>query len=217
MSSVDDLNGKKRAILIAAEKCFAAQSYEGVSIRDIAHEAAVPVALVGYYFGAKNELYHAIFEYHSSYLAERLDKLRHARQQARNDSMLDAVIAAFILPTLQLNQHPEGKYFCRMVMRGAIDQHEASERIYQDFYEPMAKEFIAALRDALPDASADSICWSYQFTLGALLHHVVDTSLPRLAGTPYADKLNLNAAPYLLKFISSGIRATIDTGVAEEN
>lgn len=204
MRSVEDLNGRKRAILIAAEKCFAAQSYEGVSIRDIAHEAAVPIALVGYYFGAKNELYHAIFEYHSSYLGNRLNQLRDARRQHTGGNMLDAVIAAFVLPTLELNQHPEGQYFCRVVMRGAIDQHEASERVAKDFYDPMARECIAALRDALPHASNDSIRWSYQFMLGALLHHVVDT---RLSHLDEHDAPLQHATPYLLRFISHGIRA----------
>ncbi|MEB0138635.1 MULTISPECIES: TetR/AcrR family transcriptional regulator [unclassified Undibacterium] len=196
MNSVDELSGKKRSILIAAEKCFAAQSYEGVSIRDIAHEANVPVALVGYYFGAKNQLYHAIFEYHSAYLNERLLALRATRHGHTVE--LDAVLAAFVRPLLQLREQTESADFARMVMRGVIDRHEASERIRADFYAPMADELIAALQDALPLATQTSLCRSYQWALGALLHHV-------LAADPGGDEAADDAA--LLRFLSHGIRA----------
>ena len=54
-----DQPDKPLTILLAAEKLFALNGFHGVSIRDIATEAGVPLALVGYYFGAKHELYHA--------------------------------------------------------------------------------------------------------------------------------------------------------------
>jgi len=56
-----------------------------VSIRQIADEAQVPLALVGYYFGAKQQLYHAIFEHWSSIIKERLSRAenRHGRSDRR--------------------------------------------------------------------------------------------------------------------------------------
>ena len=54
---------RRFAILLAAEKLFAQRGYNGVSIRQIAEEAGVPLALVGYYFGPKQDLFHAIFEH----------------------------------------------------------------------------------------------------------------------------------------------------------
>ncbi|MFP5444603.1 MAG: TetR family transcriptional regulator, partial [Betaproteobacteria bacterium] len=44
-------------ILQAAERLFATRGFHGVSIRDIADEAGVPLALVGYYYGPKLSLY----------------------------------------------------------------------------------------------------------------------------------------------------------------
>ena len=43
-------------ILQAAERLFATRGFHGVSIRDIADEAGVPLALVGYYYGPKLSL-----------------------------------------------------------------------------------------------------------------------------------------------------------------
>jgi AcrR family transcriptional regulator len=55
--------GERRTdILLAAERLFARHGYRGVTIRQIAERAAVPLALVGYYFGPKHALFHAVFE-----------------------------------------------------------------------------------------------------------------------------------------------------------
>ena len=56
---------RRHAILLAAEKLFAQHGYHAVTIRQIADEAEVPLALVGYYYGPKHELFHAIFEHWS--------------------------------------------------------------------------------------------------------------------------------------------------------
>ena len=66
---------RRQNILLAAEKLFAKYGYHAVSIRHIADEAQVPLALVGYYFGAKHELYHAIFEHWRATIDERLASL----------------------------------------------------------------------------------------------------------------------------------------------
>lgn len=49
-------------ILAAAERLFAARGYEGAAVRDIAKEANVNGAMVHYYFGSKESLYHAVIE-----------------------------------------------------------------------------------------------------------------------------------------------------------
>jgi len=49
----------RAAILEAARSRFADQGYDGASLRDIAAEAGVDVALVSRYFGSKDELFRA--------------------------------------------------------------------------------------------------------------------------------------------------------------
>lgn len=55
-------NEKQLSIIDAAEKLFALKGFEGASVRDIAHEADVNVAMISYYFGSKEKLMEAIFE-----------------------------------------------------------------------------------------------------------------------------------------------------------
>jgi AcrR family transcriptional regulator len=56
-------NGQRRRdrILSAAERLFSEAGIDGVSMREIAAEAGVQLALISYYFGTKQELYRAVF------------------------------------------------------------------------------------------------------------------------------------------------------------
>jgi AcrR family transcriptional regulator len=51
---------KKEAILIEAEKLFSEQDFDAVSVRDIAKEANVNIAMISYYFGSKEKLFEAL-------------------------------------------------------------------------------------------------------------------------------------------------------------
>jgi AcrR family transcriptional regulator len=57
-----ELNDKQLTILTAAEKLFSTMGFDGTSVRDIATEAGVNVAMISYYFGSKEKLMEAIFE-----------------------------------------------------------------------------------------------------------------------------------------------------------
>jgi len=50
------LNDKQIHILQMAEKLFAENGFDGTSIRDIAKEANVNIAMISYYFGSKEKL-----------------------------------------------------------------------------------------------------------------------------------------------------------------
>lgn len=58
-----DLTEKQIHIIEVAEKLFAEQGYDGTSIRDISKAAGVNLAMVSYYFGSKEKLLEAIFQY----------------------------------------------------------------------------------------------------------------------------------------------------------
>lgn len=54
--------GKQLQIIEVAERLFSRQGYNGTSVRDIAKEAGVNVAMVSYYFGSKENLLVAVFQ-----------------------------------------------------------------------------------------------------------------------------------------------------------
>lgn len=55
-----DLNEKQTQILLVAERLFAEKGFDGTSVRDIAKEAQINIAMVSYYFGSKEKMLEAL-------------------------------------------------------------------------------------------------------------------------------------------------------------
>jgi AcrR family transcriptional regulator len=58
--------GKQLQIIEVAERLFAEHGFDGTSVRDIATEAGVNVAMISYYFGSKEKLLLAVFNHRVS-------------------------------------------------------------------------------------------------------------------------------------------------------
>lgn len=54
---------KEEHIMMASEKLFAANGYNGTSVRDIAAKAKVNVSMISYYFGSKENLMEELFRW----------------------------------------------------------------------------------------------------------------------------------------------------------
>jgi AcrR family transcriptional regulator len=202
---------RRQNILLAAEKLFASNGYHAVSIRDIADEAGVPLALVGYYFGQKRELYRAIFEHWSAMIEERLASLQRALAIKEGDR-LNALVEAFIAPVIRLRASAEGEYYALLMTRGLSMQTEEEDEIIREFFDPMATAFIEAFHKVLaaeyPGVSHARVAWCYQFALGALLHHIGDVRVERLSKGKNQPS-DPAAMPLLVAFIANGMRGAI--------
>jgi AcrR family transcriptional regulator len=66
---------KQIAIINAAEKLFAIKGFDGASVRDIAHEADINVAMISYYFGSKEKLMEAVFEERTTNIRLKVENL----------------------------------------------------------------------------------------------------------------------------------------------
>jgi len=204
---------RQQAILLAAEKLFAQRGYHAVTIRQIAEEAGVPLALVGYYYGPKHALFHAIFAHWNHTIEERLAALQATPRDPADPQTLPRIIEAFVGPVLRLRASAEGEYYALLVGRELAYSHDESDRVLRDFFDPLAHAFIDALHAALPGATRAQVAWGYQFALGALLHHLTDSRVERLslgesqAGDPAAARL-------LVDFIAGGLRAALPPAAA---
>ena len=72
-----DFNEKQIIILEVAEMLFAEKGFDGTSIRNIAKEAKINIAMVSYYFGSKERLLESLILYRTSDLKLQLDNLIH--------------------------------------------------------------------------------------------------------------------------------------------
>lgn len=199
---------RQQAILLAAEKLFAQRGYHAVTIRQIAEEAGVPLALVAYYYGPKQDLFHAVFAHWSQTIDERLEALDAASQDPADPQTLTRIVEAFVGPVIRLRSSPEGQYYAQLVGRELAYHGEESDRVLRDFFDPMAHRFIDALHHALPQGSRADAAWGYQFALGALLHHLVDVRIARLS-LDQNQPSDPAAAERLVRFIVGGLRAAL--------
>lgn len=199
---------RKQAILLAAERLFAEHGYHGVSIRQIADEAGVPLALVGYYYGQKHELFHAIFEHWRHTIDERLALLAQVGELPAETQTLERVVRAFVEPVMRMRASPEGEYYAQLVARELAYRTPEADRVLSHYFDPMAHAFIDALLQACPGSDRSQAAWAYQFALGALIHHMSDRRVERLslgANVP-SDPA---AQPQLVAFITAGIAAAM--------
>ncbi len=70
-----EFSEKQLAIIDIAEKLFAVKGFEGTSVRDIAQEAGINVAMISYYFGSKEKLMEAVFEQRTSRIRLKIETL----------------------------------------------------------------------------------------------------------------------------------------------
>jgi len=59
---------KRETIIESAIKFFGSKGFEGTSVREIAADAGVNVAMINYYFGSKDKLFASVVEYRASFL-----------------------------------------------------------------------------------------------------------------------------------------------------
>jgi AcrR family transcriptional regulator len=199
---------RRQAILLAAERLFAQHGYRGVTIRQIAEKAGVPLALVGYYFGPKHELFHAVFEQWRHTVDERLALLRQACAGAAGAGRVRAIVTAFVEPVLQMRASAEGEAYALLVARELAYRTPEAERVLGDFFDPMAHAFIDALHGACPGSTRPQAAWAYQFALGALIHHISDHRVQRLSRGRNAPN-DPKAGALLADFICAGVGAVL--------
>ncbi|MBI5721631.1 MAG: TetR/AcrR family transcriptional regulator [Burkholderiales bacterium] len=200
-------DSKAATILMAAERLFAERGYHAVTIREIAAEAQVPLALVGYYHGPKQALFEAVFARWQPTIDERVRELEAALAQGGR-SLLRRLVEAFVAPVLRLRASPEGRDYAVLVARELAYASPESDRVLRRHFDPMAHRFIDAFAVALPQATRAELAWVYQFALGALLHHLIDVRVERLS-RGQAKAYDAAAAALLVRFIEGGIRATL--------
>jgi AcrR family transcriptional regulator len=199
---------RRERILHAAERLFAMQGFHGTSMREIAVAAKVGLSIVVYHFGTKLNLYRTLFERRRPIFEQRVAELAAITDYAAPD-VLERIITAFVMPIIGQQTTPEGKYYSLLTVREASDPQESSG-VIRDYYDPMARQFIAALQRALPDKSPEYLHWAYLFSVGALVMNCFDERMARLSDHRYLPGDNAAKGRFLVRYIAAGIRGGPD-------
>jgi len=112
-------NDKQIQIIETAEKLFADKGFSGTSVRDIADEADVNLAMISYYFGSKEKLLEALFVHRMDGTTVKLESMLENKELApleKVNMMIDFFIEKFHSQTC----------FHKIIMREQVASHRAT-------------------------------------------------------------------------------------------
>lgn len=208
-------NGETRdSILDAAEDLFSKHGFYGVTIREVAREAGVDTALVHYYFGAKRDLFDAVFLRRAEvWNNERVDAINRYAREAGYAMTLEGLLEAFLRPPFEwsLKGGPGWKHYSALVAQTNANPAFGGETMAR-YFDPAIKRLIELVKQVLPDAREVDLYWAYHMLSGALTLTLGETGrLDRLSGG-LARSGDLNTAgDYMVKFAAAGFRACCAT------
>lgn len=170
-------NSMREAILDAAEDLFSRNGFRAVSMREIAQASTANLGSISYHFGSKDGLLRAIYERHSGPMNRRRQELLTEAQRIRDpDDRLEAIVRAFILPSLSqvAGSIGGGARFARLRAVVMAERHEDAQKIIAETFNPINLAFIDALQACLPHLPRADIVWRTHFLLGAVSYTLIN-------------------------------------------
>ena len=136
-----EYSDKQKAIIDTAEKLFAMNGFQGTSVRDIAQEAGVNVAMISYYFGSKEKLMEAVFE-------ERTNSIRMKVETLLQDDKTSNLEKVNILIDDYVDKFIDQQEFHKIVMR---EQLIEKDTVIAGFIHELKKKNLAAIKKLVND------------------------------------------------------------------
>lgn len=170
-------NSMREAILDAAEDLFSKNGFRAVSMREIGQASGANLGSISYHFGSKDGLLRAIYERHSGPMNRRRQELLTEAQRIRDpDDRLEAIVRAFILPSLSQTEGSigGGARFARLRAVVMAERHEDAQKIIAETFNPINLAFIDALQGCLPHLPRADIVWRTHFLLGAVSYTLIN-------------------------------------------
>jgi AcrR family transcriptional regulator len=159
----------KAAVLITAERLFALNGFQAVSVRDITAEAGVNLASVNYHFGGKDALLYEIFRRRTTELnRERARMLHMANDRHGGRPPVREILEALFAPPLRWaapghERRISLQFIFRARTEGTAQMREALQRDVSHL-----ERFAEALLRARPDLPPEDVYWRLHFCLGVL-------------------------------------------------
>ena len=198
------------AILNAAEDLFSKHGFYGVTIREVAREAGVDTALVHYYFGAKKELFDAVFIRRAEvWNNERVAAVDRYAEAAGDAMTLEGLFEAFLRPPFQwsLKGGPGWKHYAALVAQTNANPAFGGETMAR-YFDPAIRRLLDLVKRVLPEAEETDLYWAYHNLSGALTLTLGETGrLDRLSGGLCKSGDLDSACDYMVRFAAAGFRA----------
>lgn len=208
MAEADAKISRKDAILDAAEANFAKHGYDGVTLRMIARDAGVDVALANYHFGRKHELFEQTFQRRAEILNQwRLDALDACcARAAPGPASVHDIIDAYLRPLMTGPHLKDAGWRNYYALVGYVNSSAVwgAQLMTRTFDQTIAR-FIEALREAMPEAADEAIYWGYHCLSGAITLALVQSGrLDQLSGGKVCSTDLEGGYRQMVDFIAAG-------------
>lgn len=158
-------------ILDAAEKLFSENTYNGVTIRQVAQMSGVNTALLHYYFVNKQGLFEAVFERRAEVLnQERLERME-AYVNTTDSPTIEGAIEQFLGPMLEkltCEDAPDWKTYFALIAQVSNTPNLGGEMMSRHF-DPVVQKLLDIFQKVLPDADREGLYYSYQLFSGSIM------------------------------------------------
>ena len=167
----------KHQIIDVAQRLFAENGFDAVSLRHITAEAGVNVAAVNYHFGSKEKLIDAVVERRIAPVNEERLRLLNELEAEHGDQPVPVaeIIRALLGPLMsEVRSTALGeKLFHKLMGRCLSDRgFELPESVIGQFQEVIGR-FCAAVRKGNPNLSMREVIWRLHFTAGVLIQTLI--------------------------------------------
>lgn len=199
----------KDLIMDTAERLFAEQGVEAVSLRAINAAAGVSPGVLHYHFGNREVLVEQLIERRMQPLMEQRERMLQPLINQEKPALRD-VICALVVPLAEFVLSPDeaGRRYVQFTARLHADQSPLFDKVGQR-YVPSTSNFPKLLAKACPHLSHTSINWRLLAANNALLHTLSEIHPPL---RPWlGHQLNGEGDPQqaveeIIEFISGGFR-----------
>ena len=157
----------KAQVLAAAERLFALDGFQNVSVRDITAEAGVNLASVNYHFGSKDALLFEIFRRRTSELnRERARMLHEAADRHGGKPPVREILRALFEPPLRWSSPGHDRRISvQFIIRARSEGADNIKEVLRTDVSHL-RRFADALMAARPDLAPEDVYWRLHFCLG---------------------------------------------------
>jgi AcrR family transcriptional regulator len=203
----------REKLILSAERLFGERGFNGVSVRDIANDAQVNSALVGYYFRGKEGLLAEVYTRHCVPLKRERARLLTEYSAGGDLPLLEQILDAFIRPSLEASQgSEEGKSFSRLRTILSAENSSLLEQLVAQNFDETSKSFVDALCKCLPHLTREDVFWRFHFLLGAIYYTATGPHRIKTLSKGKCDPTNPEATrEELILFAAAGFRAPSNT------
>lgn len=205
----DDNGTSREKLILSAERLFAERGFDGASVRDIANDAGVNSALVGYYFRGKEGLLAEVYTRHCQPLRRERERLLEQFRSKTGKLRLEQVVEAFVRPSLEMTtDQTKNPGLTRLRAILSAENSSLLEQLVADNFDHSSLMFIQELSRCLPQLTREEVFWRFHFLLGTIYYTASGPHRVKKLSNGKCDPGNAGATwKQLLPYLVAGFQA----------